>query len=172
MLSTTIKATCIIFLSGMEYVYSGCCYCCKSNQKNSSQQASKGSNPPTTNTKTVIEENKTNIITFTCHPDNDKWVTCDSLNIADNNKDTAKTFINEKFLCDTLVVFKLDNESFNNILNNKTKFAYNDFQGTENIPFIIAAVELRNGYCYLFCALDTINNGNVGIFKGMGELKK
>lgn len=171
MFSTIIKVTCIIFLYNIEYINSGCC-CCKSNQKNNSQQAGKGSNPPTTNTKTVIEENKTNIITFTGHPDDDRWVTCDSLNIVDNSKDTAKTFINKNFLCDSLLVFKLDNESFNNILNNKTKLAYNNFQGLENAPFIIAAVKLCNDNYYLFCTLDVNFKNNGDLFRNMIKLKK
>lgn len=174
MFSTIIKVTCIIFLYNIEYINSGCC-CCKSNQKNNSQQAGKGSNPPTTNTKTVIEENKTNIITFTGHPDDDRWVTCDSLNIVDNSKDTAKTFINEEYLGDDQLVFKLDNESFNNILNNKTKFVYNDFQGIENTPFIIFAVELCNGNHYLVCSLNTnyySPKKHNGFFRNISELKK
>ncbi len=181
MFSTIIKVTCIIFLYDIEYINSGCC-CCNSNQKSSSSQTNKGSkgnkgnnssNPPIDKTKIVIDENKTNIITFTCHLDSDKWVTCDSLNIVENSKDTAKTFINENFLCDTLLVFKLDNESFKNILNNKTKFVYNDFQDIGDIPFIIAVVELCNGNYYLFCALNTIDdNGKVQLFKKMKELKK
>lgn len=181
MFSTIMRTTCIIFLSFMEYVYSGCC-CCNSNQKSSSSQTNKGSkgnkgnngsNPPIDKTKIVIDKNEEDIITFTCHWNSDEWVTCDSLNIVENSKDTAKTFINENFLCDTLLVFKLDNESFKNILNNKTKFVYNDFQDTEDIPFIIAVVELCNGNYYLFCALDTIaDKGNVQLFKKMKELKK